>query len=429
MTTGKAPKRSATPDIDPFKGMKSPVFESGLQRKPRTRTSGIIPGIVQGHQVGNLQQKTQQVIVSQTGSADFKSIHEGIEYIKNTGGNVFIKNGDYNEKQDIIVPNNVSLIGETVGGVVISFGAADASIKMEGTEKYSTGTLSVTKGSNTLVGSGTTWSTNITTSHHIKIGKYIYEVAAVVSDTVLALKTKVFQETASGLSYFAAKFRRNVSLQNLILIAPLNKGVVMDHVDGFFLQNVVTANTILGSGFDVQTISRGAFNFCTADGGGGNGLTINDTTQVNFAFFVSTNNGNRGIEINDSDHCGFEFTTLNNNAATGFMATGINRIALRTPDIAGNGNHGIEFSANCNYNQIYSGSLEDNTSDGISLTATSDNNIVNGVVATGNGGYGVDIAAATCDKNIVTSNQLGGNTTGGLNDSGTSTTAANNILT
>ena len=67
------------------------------------------------------------------------------------------------------------------------------------------------------------------------------------------------------------------------------------------------------------------------------------------------------------------------------------------------------------------------SSDGIELS-NMDNCVIDGNVCTGNGGYGINIATATCDKNIVTSNQLLGNTTGALQDLGTATTSANNVI-
>jgi parallel beta-helix repeat protein len=66
--------------------------------------------------------------------------------------------------------------------------------------------------------------------------------------------------------------------------------------------------------------------------------------------------------------------------------------------------------------------------DGIDLGA-SDECVLNGNILYNNGGYGIDIPGATAVENLVTSNVFSGNSSGGLNDAGTSTTKANNITT
>jgi len=63
----------------------------------------------------------------------------------------------------------------------------------------------------------------------------------------------------------------------------------------------------------------------------------------------------------------------------------------------------------------------DNTSDGVKLTATSDNNIILAGDAITNGGYGINIAASTCDNNTILRVFYSGNTSGTLNDAGTGT--------
>jgi len=400
--------------------------EPELQRKDRVGSQGIIPSSVQSLQTGNISGISQSVVVAPPGSkqfGNFNSIHEGIKFIeKKGGGTVFVKNGTYVLREDVILPSGINLIGESIGGVVISFAANNASVKVLGTDKYSTGTVSVTKGSNIVTGASTVWLTNLTLDHQLKIGKYVYSIKSIDTDTQVTLTSKVFDTTDSGLAYFSAKFKKNIQIQNIIIAAPLVNGLIMDHVDGFFVQNVIVSSAITSVGFDLDVLSRGGFNFVTADACGGTGYTLDSLTQVNFSFLVSTNNGNSGIAVTSCDHLGFEYPTLNNNASTGFLGTSLNRIAIRTGDVTGNGNHGLEFVSDCNYNQIYTGAYENNGADGLKFTATCDNNVVIGALSTGNTGKGMHIAANTCDNNIVSSSQLAGNTGASFTDSGTGTT-------
>lgn len=76
--------------------------------------------------------------------------------------------------------------------------------------QYTTGTLTATKGSITITGSGTAWNTtndfsvaNMRTGGKIRIngGSEVYEVSSVASDTSAALTSKFTQTTVTGASY------------------------------------------------------------------------------------------------------------------------------------------------------------------------------------------------------------------------------------
>jgi hypothetical protein len=66
--------------------------------------------------------------------------------------------------------------------------------------------------------------------------------------------------------------------------------------------------------------------------------------------------------------------------------------------------------------------------DGIMLYTDADYNTIVGNVITNNGGYGVYIVNANCNKNVVVANVLMGNSSGPISDSGTGTVYANNAV-
>src|SRR4030065_2600881 len=76
--------------------------------------------------------------------------------------------------------------------------------------EYTTGTLTATKGSTTITGSGSTWNTNndfsvanMRSGGKIRIngGDEIYEMSRVSSDTSATLTSKFTQDPVSGASY------------------------------------------------------------------------------------------------------------------------------------------------------------------------------------------------------------------------------------
>lgn len=68
-------------------------------------------------------------------------------------------------------------------------------------EDYSTGTIAVTNGSTTVIGTTTVWSTNTKAGAYMFIDDVPYEVASVDSNTEITLYKAYEGVTASGLSY------------------------------------------------------------------------------------------------------------------------------------------------------------------------------------------------------------------------------------
>jgi len=66
---------------------------------------------------------------------------------------------------------------------------------------YSTGTVSITLDSDTITGSGTTWTTNAAPGDAITINNEYYLVKSVTDNTTLVLTEVAREATASGLSY------------------------------------------------------------------------------------------------------------------------------------------------------------------------------------------------------------------------------------
>lgn len=81
------------------------------------------------------------------------------------------------------------------------------------TPRYATGTVSVTNGSPTVTGSGTTWSTNLKAGDFIHVGDAVqrdptatwYEIDSVDSNTQITLTANYAETTAAGEVYTARK--------------------------------------------------------------------------------------------------------------------------------------------------------------------------------------------------------------------------------
>ena len=69
------------------------------------------------------------------------------------------------------------------------------------------------------------------------------------------------------------------------------------------------------------------------------------------------------------------------------------------------------------------------SADGISLTGNNDDCVINDNYLLNCGAYGIDIEAATCERNLVKDNYYSGNSSGAINDQGTDTRTHKVIVT
>lgn len=427
MTITKARKYYEMPDIDLFKDMEQPVFDSELTRPLRVRQSHVIPGTVKNHQAGNLSNKTRSVIVSLDENAgDFSDIQKAIDFVEQGGGGiVFIKNGTYKISKYINVPSFVVLLGESREGVILDCNRKDAGIKIEGKNQYTEGTVSVTQGSTVVTGSGTTWSSNVKPGYHIQVGRAIIFIRSVDSDTQLTLGNPYVDSSDSGLSYTTADFNNGAGIENLLVLNPLNDGIILEFANRYFITNTDVRSSISGYGFKVTDCSEGTWNFITSVFNGGGGVSVTRATFTSFGLLVAASNAANGFEFTSCSISLIDVVVSNGNSVSGLVLDDCDNLNVRAVDMLFNGNHGIEMS-DTQYIIFSAGRISGTANDGLRMTSNCDYNTVNGLRSFGND-RGIHIVESTSQFNIVTACQLKNNTTAALTDAGTGTVSGNNV--
>ena len=204
--------------------------------------------------------------------------------------------------------------------------------------------------------------------------------------------------------------------------------------------SVSTKNTIISNNFILSAVRIG--------------VAIASSSKTTIENNIISDNGNEGIAVSNSENIlinsnliksnGFDgillFQNSNNSAVVGNVCTdnglvmtysGIHLADSNGCTVIGNisynnGFHGIELY-DFDDSSINGNTTRNNAHDGMNITNT-DNSIFSANRSGGNGGYGVNIVDVGSDNNIVVSNNLLGNTTGSLSDSGTGTEAAHNKI-
>jgi hypothetical protein len=338
------------------------------------------------------------------------------------GGKVFLNPGTYNETADIIMRTGVSLEGTNQVNTIIDFGGLAKQIQIIGSDAYSAGTASINVGSTALTGSGTTW-TSAMVGRSVWLDGNWYTIAAFVSTTSLTLEVNYTSATGLGNivngAYVIATtvdgcVLRNLTVQNssvALIKAQYAQFIILDFVWQFSGQYALDASYCLG----IDT-NEGYAQECQY------GIRLDKVGSVSY-FTSSVYNSTVGAGIiltNAYDSTFFNFA-VSGNATNGISVTTGGNIEFKAFTMNDNGAKGVEFISGVNDCQIIGGAITGNASDGVKLTATSDRNVLSSVSSLDNGGYGMNIAAATCDDNLVMGNIFTGNSTGQFSDSGTTT--------
>lgn len=338
------------------------------------------------------------------------------------GGIIQLLSGTYNITTAILGKSSVSLRGIAPSTTILDFNDTSANLSFSGTDVYTTGTITAIASSVLVTGSGTLWLANVEAGQHLFLGTRWYKIAAVTSDTTLTLAEGYTDNVTLPSTYRIASIMQDVKFFDLAFqdstgtnlaitdgrqIAfdnvhsnSANKGVVFTNCSEVSAERVL-AVTNTSHGIEAVNMGLSDWESVNSISNGGSGLVLNN--MKTFSLFSSSFNANTADGIN---------------ITTGSEA----KIFAQT---SGNGGQGIELVSGCDSITIEP-IARDNTSDGIKLTATSDNCKILAGYITDNGGYGINIAAATCDSNLIDQNNLSTNTSGNLNDSGTGTIIGTN---
>lgn len=352
-----------------------------------------------------------------------EDIQLAIEKINDTGGGkVFLRNGTHYPNNDIVLYSDITLEGESTYGTIIDFGSQSYSVRIEGSDAYSDGTISVTQGGTTVTGSGTVWTSEME-GQTIAIDGDTYEIISVNSETELSISTGFAGTDQAGLSYIICT---TIDGNHINKLTVQNSATHLIKVRYALVPKIENVETYGGdTAIDIRD-SWGIF----WDNGGvmdcAKGIYCENTFAYTFQGFYIFNCTGNGMEFNgggDSTLYNFGVTKCD----VGMKFTDTVQCSILSFTVDNNVSHGIEFVSGNADNGMVMGIIATNGGDGVKYTATSDRNIINGIQIRDNTLNGVNVAAADCDNNIIISNIFSGNGSDAVADSGTGTLIRSNI--
>jgi len=286
---------------------------------------------------------------------------------------IYIRPGTYNESKTISVPQGTTITGAQVDSTIIDFGGNNASLVSDsgyGTS-VTNGTIAVTQGSATVVGTGTTFLTSLVTAtgKYIVIDKNSYIISSITNDTTLVLAYPFRGRTRSGLSYKALAMYSGLEVLNLTIRNSTSVGLRLSGNRRVRVSNVVIRN-------------------CATN------MVMQDCIESVVKSLNSSQSTVAGLSLISVDSSNFKDLFLLNNVSDGLVVTGdCSGLRLRSVDAANNGANGVNLNATQLSNfGLTGGTFFDNVANGFLCNANASNVTLAFTDAESNGDTGATFA-------------------------------------
>lgn len=301
---------------------------------------------------------------------------------KTGGGTCTLDSGTHTLTADLIIPSGVTLKGVSRDNCIIECG--DFSVRIEGTDVYNTGDISITTGTTTVIGIATTFVDSMI-GQNIWLQDNWYEIVSITSETELEVidiytGTTLTNET----NYVISTINLMAQIWDLTIQNSTGSALVANYTREVVLNNVNFYTSAIGIEMNYCLYPR---ILMSADynevGAVWNYVWGYD---INFSEFSYSTVG-AGLEMTNCGNANMYSSSFNSNTTNGITMTSCIGNPIDSCDISNNGTNGIELVSNCNQNSA-SGvtSFNNNGTYGISINdATSTDNILAGVIAIGNG--------------------------------------------
>lgn len=353
------------------------------------------------------------------------SIQAAVNELNNSGrgGIISLQDGTWEFGADTIsLYSNITIQGISPNKTILDFNSTAGKLSIQGTNVYSTGSIfSISTNGQTVTGNeGCSWLTSGITAlrDSFFINGRWHLIAATTSNTTMVLAEPYFGPTVTnGDTYRVSSIVSGVVLNNLMVKGSTGSAIDCDNASIIGLNGVVIMNSNIG--VDMAYCSQSFANEIVSTGNTSHGVSLDNCGLFDWEGVFTPFNGGDGVNMTSCRTIPIVTSSSDRNTGNGYKMTSCKDIYLNVE--AARNTIGIE-AVSGNDNIMMDICLVDaNSSDGIKLTATTDNSKISTTNITNNGGWGINIAAATCDNNILLGVTASGNSSGSLTDSGTGT--------
>ncbi len=354
--------------------------------------------------------------------APTESIQDAIDkMVLNGGGIVNLQAGTFTLAADITLYDNIVLQGAGSGSTILDFNNTAYGVKIVGTNGYETGSVTISNGDTTVVGTGTTW-TSAMVGRSIMLQDFWYPVVGFTNTTHITIAYPYFGTNIATARYAIANIKSNTKVNYLTIKNSTSSLFKMKYVNNTAYYDVTCDNGDVG--FDHQWVANVNSLLLLAQNCPTYGWRFNDTA---FGMWIGLNAVGCGIGVIASylNNSAIAIFAMQSCTTIGFSLSHVNNCGFVNFSISNNGSHGIELVTD-NEVGFNNGLLLANGGDGYKATDTSSGCEIIGVNVSHNGGWGVNIANANCTNDSIIGCYVHDNSSGQVTNSGTGTVLAGN---
>ena len=342
----------------------------------------------------------------------FSDIQQAIDYVNSLGGGaVLIKAGTYDVTEEITIPSNVYLTGESPFNTTIRNTGTNRAILIDGEFRTNSDSVSLTNGDATVTGTSSSFVTDGVQAGDVLFVRDLgveYIVASVTDNTHLEITENYQGDAISGAFFtiYDASNSSNIGISNVTIDGSAVEAesfvttVVISEGRNITLENVIITGSL------------------EADD-----LTITDVANYRISNSIFKNASDRGIAI------GGGYGVLsgvygNKNGAYGIYISSSAR--LIGCQVVANGADGIFMEQGGNNAPLVEGCfISGNAGSGVIVVLCEGAQVQNNRIVN-NGSYGIEVGGGpdVSVDTIISGNYIDGNTSGDISDSGTGTIRA-----
>jgi hypothetical protein len=348
------------------------------------------------------------------------------ELVEAGGGIIYLKDGEYVLTEDIVIPSGVTLSGVNRDGTIIDCNSAFG-IKMQGSDAYNIGSVTMSTSATTVTGSGITEFVDTMIGQTILLGRngYLgwYEITGVTDTATITIDPPYTGPHLEEQNYTIATAVYNPIVSRLTVTNATGAGITAQYAQEVNLDDIVVTGCGTGIDFDEVMFPK---TFATISANGTN-LDWFEVSGFKVDFTESSDaTAGPGLRLQGVGNGTCIDSEFSSNSESGVKMINCSKIAYISVTMTANGRNGVEMESQCTDNKFTSLDIVSNTLSGVQLSTTSNTNIIYGCNLNGNGTYGVEVAASNFST-IVLGSQFAGNGTEAMIDSGTGTKIRSNI--
>ncbi len=341
----------------------------------------------------------------------------------NGGGTLYLQAGTYLPTTDLMLSSNTQILGVGSGATIVDFGAGAYQLKIQGTDTYTTGTISINTSDTSVIGVGTTWDSSMI-GRSVFLDFQWYEISAVPDATTLTLSSAYLGDNLSGSSYTIANPIQSVKMEGFTLQNTSTDVIDVENAENITFSDITVMNGATGMVVNnTAVITLGIVNAFSCE----TGFTITNTYGITFdnCFATQTSVGD-GYHLDTVSVATIFNSSADTCAGNGVSLVNVSNFGFDDSSLINSTGNGIALSGGTSIGLLDT-QISNNGGDGINISGNSDASIISTNTIKSNGGYGINIVDSNCNDNLISSNSFSGNSSGAVSDSGTGTLIRSNV--